>query len=115
MGAANVAKRLKPGTLLITPADREDVVDAVTTWAEAPGHPLAGLILSDDIKPSAATSRRLKNLSCPVMVACQDSYSVASAVHDITVKTGPDDTQKIGLIQKIIAEHVNLDRILSKL
>ena len=115
MGAANVAKRLKPGTLLITPADREDVIEAAATWAEDVNHPLAGLILSDDIKPSAATSRQLRKLACPVLVATQDSYAVASAVHDVTVKTGPDDTQKIGLIQKIIAEHVNLDRILAKL
>lgn len=115
MGAANVAKRLKPGTLLITPADREEVIEAATLWAEDPNNPLAGLILSDDIKPSAAISRQLRKLACPVMVAAQDSYAVASAVHDVTVKTGPDDTQKIGLIQKIIAEHVSLDRILAKL
>ena len=115
MGAANVAKRLKPETLLIAPADREDVIEAATDWAEAPEHPLAGLILSDDIKPSAATTRRLRKIGCPVMIASQDSYAVTSVVHDITVKTRPDDTEKIDLIQRIIAEHVDLDRILSKL
>ena len=115
MGAANVAKRLKSGTLLITSADREDVVEAATTWAEDPEHPLAGLILSDDIKPSAAATRRLRNCACPVIVASQDSYAVAATVNEVTVKTGPDDTQKIGIIQKLIAEHVDLDRILAKL
>ena len=115
MGAANVAKRLKPGTLLITPADREDIINAAADWAQDSNSSLAGVILSDEIKPSAATTRQLRTFPCPVLLAAQSSYAVANAVHDVTVKTGPDDTQKIGLIQKIIAEHVNLDRILAKL
>ncbi len=115
MGAANVAKRLKMGTLLITPADREDVLEAAGTFARNPNSPLAGLILSDGIRPSAATARQLRSLPCPVLVAAKDSYGVAAAVQNVTIKTGPDDTQKISLIQQIIADHVNLDRILAKL
>ena len=115
MSAANVAKRLKPDTLLITPADREDVLEAATAFARDPKSPLAGLILSDNIKPSAATARQLRTLPCPVLIAAGDSYAVAAAVQNVTVKTGPDDTQKIGLIQQIIADHVDLDRILAKL
>jgi BioD-like phosphotransacetylase family protein len=57
----------------------------------------------------------LRSLPCPVLIAARDSYAVAASVQNVTVKTGPGDTQKIGLIQQIIADHVNLDRILAKL
>jgi len=48
-------------------------------------------------------------------LAKEDSYEVASRVHDLTVKTRPDDTQKISLIRDLIAEHVDVGKILKAL
>jgi BioD-like phosphotransacetylase family protein len=48
-------------------------------------------------------------------VSALDSYTVASRVHDLIVKIRPDDTQKIKLVQELIAEHVKLDKILEAL
>jgi BioD-like phosphotransacetylase family protein len=59
--------------------------------------------------------RLVADFPCPVLLTRADSYSVASAVHDLTVKTRPDDTQKIRLIRDMIARHVNLDRILERI
>jgi BioD-like phosphotransacetylase family protein len=115
MGAANVAKLFGPGVLVITPGDREDVLAAAAKYSAGAKEPLAGVILSDDLKPGDAALKAVKALPCPVLLARGDSYSVASQVHDLTVKTRPDDTQKIGLIQELIAGHVNLDRILQAL
>jgi BioD-like phosphotransacetylase family protein len=115
MGAANVAKRLKPDTLLICPADREDVLAAAAELSAAGRVQPAGVILSDDIRPNATVLRLLAGFTCPVLLAAADSYQVASRVNDLTVKTRPDDTQKINLIQDLIARHVDLDRILTAL
>jgi BioD-like phosphotransacetylase family protein len=51
----------------------------------------------------------------PVLLAEEDSYLVASKVHDLTVKTRPDDTQKINLIRDLIAEYVDVNKILKAL
>jgi BioD-like phosphotransacetylase family protein len=51
----------------------------------------------------------------PVLLASEDSYRVASVVHDLTVKTRPDDTEKISLIRDLVARHVDVDRILKAL
>jgi hypothetical protein len=112
MGPANLTRLFQPGTLLICPADREDVLRAAGEAALSDSGQLAGVILSDDIRPSNAVRKLVTSFPCPVLLAPAASYSVASAVHDLTVKTRPDDTQKIGLIRDLITRHVNLDRIL---
>ena len=40
---------------------------------------------------------------------------VASKVHDLTVKTRPDDAEKISLIRDIVAQNVNVKKILDSL
>ena len=50
-----------------------------------------------------------------VLSVADDSYYVASKVHDLTVKIRPDDTQKIALIRDLIARHVDANKILAAL
>ncbi len=115
MSAANVDRVLTPGTLLIVPADREDLIEAAAGHAAGPDGRLAGLVLSDGIRPADRVLKMARTLPCPVLWVKGGSYQVASEVHDLIVKTRPDDTEKIGLIQQIVARHVDLDRILSRL
>lgn len=115
MSPANLVRHFQPSTLLICPADREDVLAAAAEASVRDPAQLAGVILSDDIRPSAAAQRLFEAFTCPVLLVGADSYTVASTVHDLTVKTRPDDTQKIRLIQDLIARHVDLDRILKAL
>ncbi len=111
MGAAQAVHHFKPGALLIVPADREDIIKAAGEYLKRNGH-LAGIVLSDDIPPSETTLRNAVQLSCPVLVSSLDSYTVASRVHDLIVKIRPGDTEKIKLVQDLIATHVRLDDIL---
>jgi BioD-like phosphotransacetylase family protein len=111
MGAQNAQRFFKRGVLLITPGDREDILAA----ACATGHDMAGIVLTGGLKPGSGTLRALRGLQLPVMLAQDDSYVVASKVHDLTVKTRPDDAEKISLIRDIVARNVNLKTILDSL
>ena len=51
----------------------------------------------------------------PVLLAKEDSYEVASKVHDLIVKTRPDDTEKISIIRDLIAQYVDVNKILKAL
>jgi BioD-like phosphotransacetylase family protein len=51
----------------------------------------------------------------PVLLTSEDSYRVASKVHDINVKTRPSDAEKISIIRDLIAKNVDLDKILKSL
>jgi BioD-like phosphotransacetylase family protein len=42
-----------------------------------------------------------------------DTYSVASEVHDLLVKTHAADKEKIEMIKALVADHLDIDRILS--
>lgn len=115
MGAQNAMTHFKRGCLVIAPGDREDVVMAATVMAADPNLQLAGIILTDNLRPSPAVLRIIENAPFPVLLAVEDSYEVASRVHNLTVKTRPGDTEKISVIRDIIATHVDVNKILDAL
>ncbi|HEX3798597.1 MAG TPA: AAA family ATPase [Verrucomicrobiae bacterium] len=116
MGAHNALHLFKPGVLLITPGDREDIILAARASLEGQKGPMmAGIVLTGNLKPSASVLKQIRAMPIPVLLAEKDSYHVASRVHDLTVKTRPGDAQKITLIRDLIAKHVDVQRILTKL
>ncbi len=116
MAAHNAAQFFKRGTLLITPGDREDILLAAAAAARAnPNQCLTGIVLTGGLRPGASVADTLRAMPCPVLLARDDSYDVASKVHDQTVKTRPDDTEKIALIRDLVAKHVDVPRILDSL
>jgi BioD-like phosphotransacetylase family protein len=116
MGAQNAMKFFQPGVLLITPGDREDIVLAACTGIEAHRpHQMAGIVLTGGLRPSDAVLKIIRTLPIPVLLAQKDSYAVASAVHDLNVKTRPADAEKISLIRDLIARNVSVKKILHAL
>jgi BioD-like phosphotransacetylase family protein len=115
MGVQNALNYFKLGTLLIAPGDREDIILAAATTLFGQCDGLAGIVLTDHLRPSASVMKVIGELPFPVLLAAEDSYHVASKVHDLIVKTRPNDTQKISLIRDLIAEYVDVNRILKAL
>ncbi len=65
--------------------------------------------------PCDAVLELLKNSHLPVISSPLDSYTVANAIHSMTVKTLPGDVEKIDKIQSLIEQYVEIDRLLAKL
>ena len=57
----------------------------------------------------------LRESEVPVIASGLDSYSIASTLHSMTVKTLPGDNEKIQRIQSLVEQHVNVARIVEKL
>jgi BioD-like phosphotransacetylase family protein len=116
MGVHHTMSLLRDGLLLIAPGDREDLLFAVATSLEGDSPAaLAGIVLTGGLHPGPDALRAIQRLPFPVLLADGDSYRVASTVHTLTVKTRPNDLQKIALIRDLIATHVDVDRIIQKL
>ena len=116
MGAHNALSFFKAGVLLITPGDREDIILAACTSLDGDNSDMmAGIVLTGNLRPSANVLKVIRSMPIPVMLAAEDSYQVASKVHDLTVKTRPTDVHKITLIRDLIAKSVNVKRILESL
>jgi len=116
MGAQNAMQFFKPGVLLITPGDREDILLAAgTTTFPGSATNMAGIVLTGGLKPGPSVLKALQALPIPVLLAKADSYQIASKVHDTIVKTRPADAEKISLIRDIVAKHINVKKIIDSL
>lgn len=113
MTAAGVTKHLQPGTVIITPGDRADLIKAAITHAKNnPAESVAGLILTNDIEPHPAICDELQHTNIPVMIAAGESFTITSKINGMTVKTQPGDADKIPVIKRLIHEHVGIDTLL---
>ncbi len=115
MGVHNAGRFFKKGVLLITPGDREDIILAAGASGTGPAPQLTGIVLTGGLRPGPSVIKVIQQMRFPVLLAQQDSYQVASKVHDITVKTRPTDKEKIVLIRDLIAQHVDVNKILNAL
>jgi BioD-like phosphotransacetylase family protein len=116
MGAQNAINFFKRGVLLITPGDREDILLAACTSIEAQSaDKMAGIVLTGGLRPGESVLKVIRSMPIPVLLAKHDSYRVASKVHDLTVKTRPNDAEKISLIRDMIAKSVDVEKILAAL
>jgi BioD-like phosphotransacetylase family protein len=131
MQPLHVLERIGPGSLLIVPGDREDVIQAAATASlvgRSDGGPgirfgrpsqsgrtaLAGLLLTGGHRPSARTLDSIRHAELFAYLVAEDTYAAASEVHDLLVKTHPADAEKIALSKALVAEHLDLDRILDR-
>jgi BioD-like phosphotransacetylase family protein len=107
-------ERVGPGTLVIVPGDREDVIlalvqSAVVGREERHG---VGLVLTGGYRPRPLIVDAIRAADLFATLVTEDTYAVASEVHDLLVKTHSSDDEKIALIKALVAEHLDVDRIL---
>ena len=144
MEPGHMLERVGPGTLVIVPGDREDVILTLTTahlarrvrhasaseaariaaiaaeatnerTASVDGHEGAaiGLVLTGGYRPRESVLAAIRQADLFTTAVREDTYVVASEVHDLLVKTHAADHEKIALIKALVAEHLDIDRILS--
>jgi BioD-like phosphotransacetylase family protein len=143
MEAGHMLERVGPGTLVIVPGDREDVILTLTTahfahrlrransaeaariasvaaaasnerTASIDGHEGAaiGLVLTGGYRPRPSVLTAIREADIFATLVPEDTYVVASEVHDLLVKTHPADREKIALIKALVADHLDIGRIL---
>ncbi|MEO7665266.1 MAG: AAA family ATPase [Candidatus Limnocylindrales bacterium] len=135
MEPGHMLERVGPGTLVIVPGDREDVILTLTTAhlmgpagtadpgefvgrgerSMLAGHEGAaiGLVLTGGYRPRQAVIDAIRRADLFATLVAEDTYSVASEVHDLLVKTHPADVEKIELIKRLVADNLDIDRILA--
>ena len=115
MEPQHMLQRIGPGALVIVPGDREDVIAAIVqarrVGAEAGGDAL-GLVLTGGYRPRKAVLEAIRRADLFATIVPEDTYAVASEVHDLLVKTHAADRGKIEEIKALVWEYLFIDRIL---
>src|SRR6476660_1294174 len=115
MEPEHMLERIGPRSLVIVPGDREDVIAAIVQahriGASAGGDAL-GLVLTGGYRPAAAVLDAIRAADLFTTLVGEDTYQVASELHDLLVKTHAADRGKIEEIKALVWEHLFIDRVL---
>ncbi|HEX5827154.1 MAG TPA: AAA family ATPase [Candidatus Limnocylindrales bacterium] len=130
----HMLERVTARTLVIVPGDREDVILTLTSAHvtnrrigrfveelvdETPGaidarpdQRALGMVLTGGYEPRPEVVEAIRQSGMFATFVQDDTYTVASEVHDLLVKTHAADTGKIELIKDLVWEHLKLDPVL---
>ena len=70
-------------------------------------------MLTGGYRPRPAVIEAIRRADLFATLVSEDTYPVASEVHDLLVKTHPADFVKIEEIKRLVAENLDVDRILA--
>jgi phosphate acetyltransferase len=105
----NMVHVLKAGTLVVTPADRGDVILA-TAMSALNGVPLAGLLLTGDFEPDSRILEfcgKALETGLPVLSVPLDSYETATQIGTMTTSVPIDDEERLEKVMNAIANHID--------
>lgn len=110
----NMLTTLRPGTLVVTPGDREDILLA-TAMSALNGTPLAGLLITGGMQPS----KELMNLcqkaiqtGVPILKTDLNTFRSAQKLSDFDTQVPDDDYERVQLIMSGITEHLKKETLL---
>ena len=105
----NLVSELKPGTLLITPGDRNDILLAAC-MATQNGTPLAGIILTGNFQPNPdiiSLCRPALSAGLPIFSTKFDTFETAVKLSKLNDKVPLDDVERINNVVTAISENID--------
>ena len=70
-------------------------------------------MLTGGYRPRKAVIEAIRRADLFATLVPRDTYTVASEVHDLLVKTHAADREKIEVIKELVASNLDIDRILA--
>ena len=114
MSARRSAEYLRvPGTLVIVPGDREDLLEAFIAGVGT--ETLSGVLFSNGLLPNDDIVRRLKEAGIAMAAVEAESFAVTARINNMSVKTMRQDADKIPIIRKMISDSVDIQALLRSL
>jgi phosphate acetyltransferase len=105
----NTVHLLKPGVLVVTPGDRDDIILAVSL-ASMNGIPLAGLLLCSDFAPDPRIMELCHGAlkaGLPVLTVASNSYDTATNLNRMNKEIPIDDRERAELVTEFVASHID--------
>ncbi len=96
----------KENKLIITSGDREDMCLAAIESETA------GIILTNNILPSSKIISQAEKRGIPLLLVPGDTFHTAKQVDDMEHLITKDDNEKVDLLERLVAENIDMDAIL---
>jgi phosphate acetyltransferase len=109
MTVSNVIRALKPGTLVITPGDRNDVLLAAAMTATS-GTALAGVLLTGGLEPDPGILDLCKKAfdgGLPLLQVKDGSYGAATRVSAVSTEIPLDDRERVERTMNFVADRID--------
>ena len=103
-----------PGTLLITPGNREDNILAAIGGCLAgvtKTHCVSGIIVTCGFIPHKTVLELMERVPIAMVAVEDDTFTAASKINNLIVKISPHDTRKIKATERLVQKYVDIDRI----
>ncbi len=107
----NMVETLRPGTLIVTPGDREDIL-VTTALAALNGIPVAGLLLTGKLQPDQRTltfCRGALNTGLPLLLAETNTYETAHDLANLSPEVPEDDPERIENVMEAVASQLDTE------
>ncbi|MFN3581906.1 MAG: phosphate acetyltransferase [Pseudomonas sp.] len=105
----NIVERLRPGTLIVAPGDRDDVIIAASLAALA-GTPLAGLLLTSGFSPDSRVMQLCQpalDSGLPVLGADTNTFNTATSLDRMNREIPVDDHDRAERVTEYAASHID--------
>jgi phosphate acetyltransferase len=108
---------LRPGTLVVTPADRADAILATALVAQR-GMPLSGFVFTCGGRPAPEieallTAPPLDRL--PLLGTTDDTFTTATRLANLSRHVGGDDVERMESVVAFVADKMDVSPLLSRL
>ena len=105
----NTIDLFRPGTLLVVPGDRDDIIIA-SSLASLSGTPLAGLLLTGDITPDPRVMQLCQpalDNGLPIITVPTGSFATASLLDRMNREIPIDDLERAEMVTDFAASHID--------
>ena len=108
---------LRPGTLVVTPADRADAILATALVAQR-GMPLAGFVFTCGGRPAPEIEALLRSVPLdrlPVLGTADDTFTTATRLANLSHHVGRSDLERMERVIAYVAEKIRVPPLVSRL
>lgn len=107
----NVLNNFKPGTLIVTPGDRDDILVAAAL-STMNGTPLAGVLLTGGYMPPPQIielCRPALKTGLPVLSVDMDSFDTVTQLSQMNNEIPGDDDERAQQVTRFVSSHLDID------
>lgn len=119
MQIGNFLEYLEPGSLVITPGDRSDIILSSLASRLSTAYPdISGILLTGGLEPTTSIHRLIEGwtgMPLPILSVDGHTYKASRILAELYGRISPDDQKKIASALGVFESRINVEELRSRL